>query len=495
VARAVDKFYNDFNVFQLLLSSHLARQGFPHIDIARYFGCRPANVTWSCVIVGSHMSGCSYVERRGSRYYFRVRVPLDVVAIAGRTHVVAALGTADARVAKIKSARLFLLLAAFLETMRLKMARMLDFDGNGSGQLEMLAAGAFALGQEYKAQSENLRQEFLVRLSQLIASVRDDAHPSPLAAPFVGNMDGVISLAAVRERIAAPAGPAFAMPQPLPAVAPTSPPWTDLKLAFLADKPGLTKKTLWSYNQAFDIWKSLIGDKAIAEIRRADMKLFADHLRDKPNARGGCLNHKSIERSLGHIKNFMAWAVEAGHGEDDRFGDVKGRDKTREERLAGNSRRAFTAVELERLFDSSLFRKPKDEAEQATAWFLAIAALTGARTDEIAEAPAELVKLGDVWCLDLRQAGTKMRAAPRLVPLLPDLIRLGLPAWAKQQAALGRRLVRPGAEPRTTAAWSKYLNRFINEHVVDTPDLVLYSLRHSFRPNFTVFWLKGQKCG
>ncbi|WP_366523590.1 DUF6538 domain-containing protein [Acidocella sp.] len=38
------------------------------------------------------MSGCSYVERRGSRYYFRVSVPLDIAAIAGRTHVVAALG-------------------------------------------------------------------------------------------------------------------------------------------------------------------------------------------------------------------------------------------------------------------------------------------------------------------------------------------------------------------------------------------------------------------
>jgi hypothetical protein len=31
------KNYNDFNVFQLFLSSHLARQAFQHIDIVRYF--------------------------------------------------------------------------------------------------------------------------------------------------------------------------------------------------------------------------------------------------------------------------------------------------------------------------------------------------------------------------------------------------------------------------------------------------------------------------
>jgi hypothetical protein len=41
-------------------------------------------------------------------------MPADIAAIAGRTHVVAALGTADARAAKIKSARLFLSLALLI---------------------------------------------------------------------------------------------------------------------------------------------------------------------------------------------------------------------------------------------------------------------------------------------------------------------------------------------------------------------------------------------
>jgi len=121
------------------------------------------------------MSGCSYVERRGSKSYFRVRMPVDVAAMAARTHNVVSLGTADARIANIKSARLFLSVATFLETMRLRMARAFDIDENGSGRLEMLAAGAFALGQEYEARKENLKQEFLARLSRLIASLRDDA--------------------------------------------------------------------------------------------------------------------------------------------------------------------------------------------------------------------------------------------------------------------------------------------------------------------------------
>jgi site-specific recombinase XerD len=121
---------------------------------------------------------------------------------------------------------------------------------------------------------------------------------------------------------------------------------------------------IWSYNQGFVDWEGLIKCKPIGNIRRADVKAFADFLRDKPNARGGGLNYKSIERSLGHIKNFMAWAVAAGHVENDHFGDVKGRDRTREERMAPDSRRAFTAAELQKLFSSRLFREPKNETRK-----------------------------------------------------------------------------------------------------------------------------------
>jgi hypothetical protein len=160
---------------------------------------------------------------------------------------------------------------------------------------------------------------------------------------------------------------------------------------------------------------------------------------------------------------------------------VTARDMTREERMAGDRRRAFTPAELSRLFKSQLFTNPDDHSEEAAGWFLAIAALTGARTEEIALAPAKLVLVGDIHCLDLREAGRKTSAAPRLVPLLPDLLKMGLPDWANRQAARGYSPVQPGLEQRSAAAWSKWLNRYLNAKVSDDPRLVLYSLRHGFR--------------
>ncbi|MDD2795389.1 MAG: hypothetical protein PHE40_05995 [Acidocella sp.] len=118
--------------------------------------------------------------------------------------------------------------------------------------------------------------------------------------------------------------------RPAPAAATASQAWVTLKRTFFNDKSGLTEKTLWSYNQAFSGWEAFIGSKPIGEIRRPDVKAFADFLRDKENPRGGKLDHKTIQRSLGHIKTFMMWAVAAGHAVDDRFETVAGRDMTTE---------------------------------------------------------------------------------------------------------------------------------------------------------------------
>ena len=93
------------------------------------------------------MGCCSFVEKRRNRYYFRARLPADIGRAVGRTHVVASLGTADPRVAKINSVKLFFLLARFFETMRLRMTHPINIDGNSQNPADVLALGAFELGR------------------------------------------------------------------------------------------------------------------------------------------------------------------------------------------------------------------------------------------------------------------------------------------------------------------------------------------------------------
>ncbi|HQT90147.1 MAG TPA: hypothetical protein PK677_16710 [Acidiphilium sp.] len=457
------------------------------------------------------MALCSFIERRRQRYYFRVRVPTDIAPILRRTHLIASLQTGHSGAAKLRAAKMYLVLTHFLTTMRIRMLDDQHIDGRTENAAAKLVRAAFELGQHYQADVERIRRAYDAELRDLIENVRAEWTGSPDSggAQMAGGARSVDVLASLMRTV--PENSAFASPVltgSLPSrpsdicgtvdlenhsgsrviVSPSDYPlrhaggsWRDHLDAFYRDKPGLTDKTRWSYDQAFTAWADLIGAKPIAEIRRGDVKLYADYLRDRPNKHGGQLHQKSILRSLGHIKNFMRWAVTAGLAFDDRFEAVQARSLTSGERLSGPTRRAITEVELECLFRSRVFVSPRRHEDWAVRWFLAIAALSGARTEEIARAPALLVRVGDIDCIDLRDVGRKTCAAPRLIPVLPDLANMGLREWAAGQAARGYSLVQSSDTQRTASAWSKLLNRYLNANVADDPQLVLYSLRHSFR--------------
>jgi hypothetical protein len=46
------------------------------------------------------MGFCSFIEKRCNRFYFRMRLPVDIAALIDRSHVVASLQTGDLRLTK-----------------------------------------------------------------------------------------------------------------------------------------------------------------------------------------------------------------------------------------------------------------------------------------------------------------------------------------------------------------------------------------------------------
>jgi integrase len=302
-------------------------------------------------------------------------------------------------------------------------------------------------------------------------------------------------------------------------------PWNDASLLerFWADKPNISDKTKdKSYGQAFRELAAIIGEKPIKEIRRADIKGFAEYLRDRPSSRGGALDRGTIGRLLSHVRSLFAWYVEAGILDASPVEGVVARaapqlaqhddDDDDAEDADGEKRRAFTDAELRTLFDSPLFTgcqsshrltKPGNIIiRNERYWFWVIALLTGARTGEIARAPAKLVRVGDIDCIDIRRA-TKTKSSPRLVPVLPELKRLGFMEWAAEQESRGRRLVEGPDEP---ARWTKWTNYYLDEIGLDSEEVSPYSLRHVFRQQLRaadlhpeladkVFGHKGQSVG
>jgi len=292
---------------------------------------------------------------------------------------------------------------------------------------------------------------------------------------------------------------------PTPAQEPTPThsmkPWPDLVEDFLKDRPGLSTSSRVEYQRTFTHMREVMGDKPVGSIVLADLKAFADFLRDKPNPKnGGLLNRKTIVRHLGEAKRFLKWCISNGLMPDHDFDRIQAREKTAEEKMTRREdvRRPFTEDELQRLFDSPLFTGYKSRTQwtqpgrhherTADFWFITIAAMTGARPAELAEAPARLHDLGGILCLDLREAGRKTHNSPRLIPIIPCLRKVGFVEYAASQDRTGRLLLDDGQrtgrnpEARTAGAWSKRVGRYFDAiGFGDNPELVLYSLRHAFR--------------
>jgi integrase len=85
--------------------------------------------------------------------------------------------------------------------------------------------------------------------------------------------------------------------------------------------------------------------------------------------------------------------------------------------------------------------------------------------------------MGDVWCIDLREAVTKTAAGARLVPVLPALDALGFIEYAARRQETGE----PFLFGKSGEAWSKWGNRYLDQIGISNNEVTLHSLRHNFR--------------
>jgi integrase len=267
-------------------------------------------------------------------------------------------------------------------------------------------------------------------------------------------------------------------------------PWPSLVEKFFEDRPSIGASAQTSHRQAFRDLETVIGDKPLGEVIKTDIKAFADYLRDKPVNRAGrtSLSRDTIVKLLQHVRSYFGWATDCGYVAVNPAEGVKPRTATRQERDGTDDRRAFETAELEKLFSSPLFTGCKSPSHRSTPgrmvyrdekyWFFLLAALTGARIEEVAAMPSALVEVGGVLCINLRDVEVKTGAGKRLIPILPELHKLGLVEWAAEQARRGRGLV---TGPNASKDWSKWSNRYLDDIGFDDRKLVTYSLRHTFR--------------
>ena len=457
-----------------------------------------------------------YLQKRRSGWYLRLRVPSDLVPRLG-SHLTRSLKTRDYQLAR----QLAVQAAAQYGREWGEMRSGMDIPGLPKPIEEMSGEELREMGTErliavFRAAAPHQQMAIALRWQEILDYMRDrveaeedwllqakDAHLE-LLRNKIREKDSLIEgmkLAVSHLPIAVGAAPpAIATVQSLQSPSPARQssddrpapePWTEYEERFFKDRPSIGEGAKVSYRQAFRILREVIGEKLIDAVTKTDIKAFADHLRDRPTNRTGRtgLSRDTIVKLLSHAKTFFDWAVGAGIIETDPAKDVTPRSKTRAERDNEGGRDAFSNEQLVSLFNSPLFTGCHSEERVSMPgsylcrderyWFFLAAHLTGARVAELAGAPAKLAMIADIPCLDLREAGTKTNNSPRLIPILPELQKLGFMEWAEGKEREGEGKLFQGG--RAVEDWSKFTNRYLDQIKVSGPKHVFYSLRHNFR--------------
>lgn len=536
----------------------------------------------------------SNIFRRGGRYWFRVRVPIDLISRVGRGELWRSLRTSDPAMARRKGAEAMAGVASLWEAVR-RQAGMTREQINGLIQqffVDFLdedakrrvadkapfdwrawptLAGVWTMEHTPNevdaiiADSGRTPRDFF---NDYFAAVVHDEAKQALAAnrwrEAASSADALLSeqgqsldpastdyrllcqgiLRAVvegtrlmQQRAAgnwsgkprdpllqtpavngAPAAAAAAQPQQRRA---NEPKLTDLLERFLTERTGMTAKSAHDYRAAIRAFDALIGARSVSGLTRKDVVLFKDTLMTAPanwtkrfpnvglreaakrgaEAKMPTLSAKTINsKYLAPLSTFLRWCANNDYLTTNPATGIHVEVAKSQRRQ--KMRLPFSSEHLKAIFAAPLFTGCQSEGrlfEPGTHrvrdhkfWAPLIALYSGGRLNEIGQLTVDDLKQTDgIWCLHFTDAGDedekslKSEAARRVVPVHPELVKLGLLDHAKAMRKQGEARLFPtwqrGGDGYYSSIFSKWFARFLDSVEIKDRRLVFHSFRHTFK--------------
>ena len=439
-----------------------------------------------------------YTFKRRAAWYLRLRVPPDLTCIFP-SHIVRTLETRELRIARHRALRAATIApAAWLEARQMAM----NFLGKQISDLtaDDVIAAKSKLGAELEKLDAEAKKAIKHRMYEIFSSAmiaRDDTK-SKLSAiqetvDIFAQVAAKAKIEGMREAMTLlGAGQISQIRQPEPIVEVSSikeiVAWDSLIDKFHKFN-ATSEKTIANYKTAFDKLRVVIGSKYINQITKKDIEDYVDYLINyRGNARNGkdSYSRKTIDKTLSQIKLFMTWAHEKDYTTFNPTERVNLPKQSKQERDEEEDREAFTTEDLAKIFSSPIYtgcfsdyyrsRKGSNIYKNEYDYFLLCALLTGGRVDELANASSRIFDLDGIPCLDLRN-GTKTKNAPRIVPLMKELIETGFLKFAENQANKCDLMF-----SNASSDWSKWGNRYIDDVLGKTRyEICMHSFRHNFK--------------
>jgi len=273
------------------------------------------------------------------------------------------------------------------------------------------------------------------------------------------------------------------------------------------------------FDNAINRFIELHGDLRLVEIKRSHVREYREALQSVPRRRAGALRKASlpelvewtgrhpdaekikaatVNKLLGGVQAVAMWGYDNGLIPDEvAWSDPFARMRLEEDEP---DREPWEIGELQLLFNSPVFAsgaRPKGGSGEAAYWLPLLGLFTGARqgelapltADDVATDPGTSVTTITITEYEARGTRLKTRSSRRVVPVHPELARLGFLDVVEDCRNRGGKsaplfpLLTPGPRGGYAERWSKWFGRYIRSSSVGVtnPDRVYHSLRHTFK--------------
>ncbi len=250
--------------------------------------------------------------------------------------------------------------------------------------------------------------------------------------------------------------------------------------------PAVRESTYKEIHASVRAFKRVVRKRPV-ELQRSDIAAYRDKLI------GSGLARATVGKKVGFISTLLQTAFDAGFLPQNPARGMR----IPKPKVPEQSRRAFTADELKRIFTSPIFTqklRPRAAGGEAAVWVPLIALATGARLEEICQLRVADLSIdpehGPLMRISDSEAGQSVKtvSSRRTVPLHPDLVRAGLMRyWDSMRDAESEWLfpeLEPDHDGRRGGNYGKWFARYLRSTkgcgIVDKR-VVFHSFRHTFK--------------
>lgn len=268
-----------------------------------------------------------------------------------------------------------------------------------------------------------------------------------------------------------------------------------------AERTGKSDSTRESYTNTIKQFAAFLRHDEAHRVTVGDVRRFKDYRLASRKSNGQLLSATTVKNSdLAALKAVFGWAVDNGRLAENPALGVSVAKATK----VKLREREFTVEEARILLRAASLLKPGRELPQTYAakrWIPWVLAFTGARVGEIAQMRRQDLRRANVeghdngvWVLRITpEAGTVKTKQAREVPLHPQIVELGFPAFVESLTEERLFLV-PDAEGKIAGPLQGVKNRlgeFARAYVDDPGVSPNHSWRHRFRTVATESGVSG----